>query len=63
MPALMGRPKGVKRYVTGEERERQKAYRQTDAGRLARQMYLQNPEVKARMSALRKVKKHMKGLA
>ena len=62
MPALMGPPKGVKRYVTGQERERQKAYRQTDAGRMARAMYLQNPETQARTSALRKIKKHMKGL-
>lgn len=42
---------------------KQKAYRQSDAGRLARKMYLMQPEVKMKMKIRRAIKRHMKGLA
>ena len=40
---------------------KQAAYRHSDAGKLARKMYLMQPEVKLRMSLRRAAKKKMKG--
>ena len=51
---------GKYRYIGGSERAKRRAYRQSDAGRLARKMYLMMPEVKMRMSLRRKIKRQLK---
>lgn len=51
----------AKRYVSGQAKARRTAYRQSDAGRFARKMYLMQPDVQARMALRRKIKKHLKG--
>lgn len=43
------------------ESSKQKAYRQSDAGRLARKMRSMNPEVRMKRAIRRKVKKHFSG--
>jgi len=63
MPALMGKPHGVHRYVGGEARAKEKQYRHSEAGRLARFMYLhfgKSGEVPYRMAIRRKIKRQMK---
>ena len=63
MPALMGKPHGVHRYVGGAARAKAKAYRHTDAGRLARKMYLhygRGGEVPVLMTMRRAIKRRMK---
>ena len=44
----------------GNNRAKQAAYRQSDKGRMARKMYLMQPEVQAKMAARREIKKKMK---
>lgn len=44
----------------GNNRAKQAAYRQSDAGKMARRMYLMRPEVKAKMSIRRAIKRKMK---
>lgn len=43
-----------------KNRAKAQAYRQSDKGRQARRMYLAQPEVKARMSVRRAVKRKLK---
>ena len=48
------------KYVGGQQRAREKAYRSSDAGRLARRMYLLQPEVKMKMKLRRQIKRKLK---
>lgn len=51
---------GAPKYRSSEQKQKQRAYRQSDAGRLARKMYLMRPDVKQHRAMIRAAKRKMK---
>ena len=58
---LPGGPKGAHTYKGGGAKARQQAYRQSEAGRQARQMRARLPENKMKLALHRAAKKHLSG--